>query len=50
MRDWVRITVGTPAEMNQFQAAFQAVMNGAIVGRVHDQRLHRNLDGIMVPA
>jgi len=48
MPDWVRVTVGTQAEMNQFQTAFQAVMKGAIVGRVYDERLHRNLDGIMV--
>jgi histidinol-phosphate aminotransferase len=47
--DWVRVTVGTPAEMEQFQTAFQAVMKGAIVGRRYDERLHRNLDGIMVP-
>ena len=47
--DWVRVTVGTPAEMSQFQTAFQAVMKGAIVGRVYDQHLHRNLDGIIVP-
>jgi len=49
MPDWVRVTVGTQAEMNQFQTAFQAVMKGAIVGRVYDERLHRNLDGIVVP-
>jgi hypothetical protein len=35
--------------MEQFQVAFQAVMNGAIVGRVYDEGLQRNLDGIMVP-
>ena len=48
--DWVRITVGTPSEMQQFQAAFQAVMKGAVVGRVYDELLHRNLDGIVVRA
>src|SRR5208283_4517223 len=48
MPDWVRITVGTPAEMEQFQTAFQAVMKGAIVGRVHDERMQYNLDGIVV--
>ena len=48
--DWVRITVGTPAEMEQFRVAFQAVMKGAIVGRLHVDRLHLNLDGIVVPA
>jgi histidinol-phosphate aminotransferase len=49
MPDWVRVTVGTQSEMEQFQVAFQAVMNGAIVGRVYDEGLQRNLDGIMVP-
>jgi len=42
--------VGTPAEMEQFQVAFEAVMKGAIVGRVYDERLHRNLDGFVRPA
>ena len=28
MPDWVRITVGTKSEMEQFQAAFQNVMRG----------------------
>jgi hypothetical protein len=36
--------------MSQFQTAFQAVMKGAVVGRVYDERLRRNLDGIMAPA
>ncbi len=47
--DWVRITVGTPSEMQQFQVAFQSVMKGAVVGRVHDPLLHRNLDGMVAP-
>lgn len=47
MPDWVRITVGTQSEMEQFQTAFQNVMKGAIVGRLHDDRLLRNLDGVM---
>ena len=47
--DWVRITVGTPSEMQQFQVAFQAVMKGAIVGRLEDKLLYRNLDGMVVP-
>ena len=47
--DWVRITVGTPSEMQQFQVAFQSVMKGAVVGRVYDPLLHRNLDGMVVP-
>jgi histidinol-phosphate aminotransferase len=49
MPGWVRITVGTPSEMNQFQLAFQVVMKGAVVGRLHDKLLHRNLDGMVVP-
>src|SRR5271157_220038 len=50
MPDWVRITVGTPSEMEQFQTAFQAVMKGAIVGRLHVDHLQQNLDGIVVSA
>src|SRR5271165_2883845 len=49
MPGWVRITVGTPAEMSQFQLAFQALMKGSVVGRVYDPLLHRNLDGMVVP-
>jgi histidinol-phosphate aminotransferase len=49
MPGWVRITVGTPAEMSQFQLAFQALMKGAVVGRLHDPLLYRNLDGMVVP-
>jgi histidinol-phosphate aminotransferase len=47
MPDWVRITVGTQSEMEQFQAAFQNVMVGKVVGRVYDPLLERNLDGII---
>jgi histidinol-phosphate aminotransferase len=47
--DWVRITVGTPSEMQQFQVAFQSVMKGTVVGRLHDKLLERNLDGMVVP-
>lgn len=50
MPDWVRITVGTQAEMEQFQLAFQKVMTGAVVGRMHDPMLNRNLDGVVFPA
>lgn len=50
MPDWVRITVGTQAEMEQFQLAFQKVMTGAVVGRLHDPMLNRNLDGVVFPA
>ena len=47
MPDWVRITVGTQAEMEQFQLAFQKVMKGEVVGRVYDPMLERNLDGVV---
>jgi histidinol-phosphate aminotransferase len=50
MPDWVRITVGTQPEMEQFQTAFQKVMKGEVVGRRHDELLLRNLDGIVLPA
>jgi histidinol-phosphate aminotransferase len=50
MPDWVRITVGTQAEMEQFQVAFQKFMKGAVVGRVYDPLLERNLDGVVRPA
>jgi histidinol-phosphate aminotransferase len=47
MPDWVRITVGTQSEMEQFQAAFQNVMVGKVVGRAYDPLLERNLDGVI---
>ncbi len=50
MPDWVRITVGTQSEMEQFQAAFQKVMKGEVAGRAHDPLLERNLDGVIRPA
>lgn len=50
MPEWVRITVGTQSEMEQFQVAFQNVMKGTAVGRFHDEHLQRNLDGVMLPA
>ena len=50
MSDWVRITVGTQAEMEQFQTAFHNFMAGKVVGRLHDPMLERNLDGIVLPA
>jgi len=50
MPDWVRITVGTQSEMEQFQTAFQNVITGKAVGRLHDPLLDRNLDGIVLPA
>jgi histidinol-phosphate aminotransferase len=33
MPTYVRVTVGTPAEMDQFQTAFARVMKGAVVGK-----------------
>jgi histidinol-phosphate aminotransferase len=50
MPDWVRITVGTQAEMEQFQTAFHNFMAGKVVGRLQDPMLERNLDGIVLPA
>lgn len=47
MPDWVRITVGTPSEMEQFQVAFQKVMKGEVVGRAYDPMLDRDLDGVI---
>ena len=47
MPDWVRITVGTQSEMEQFQVAFQNVMKGTAVGRTYDPLLERNLDGVI---
>jgi histidinol-phosphate aminotransferase len=52
MPTWVRITVGTAPEMEQFQAAFKKVMDGTAVGKLRlparDSRQH--LDGIAYPA
>lgn len=50
MPDWVRITVGTQSEMDQFQVAFQNFMTGKVVGRVYDPLIERNLDGLILPA
>jgi len=47
---WLRISVGTPAEMEQFRAAFEKVMNGTTVGYslppLKPER--RNLDGFVM--
>lgn len=52
MPTYVRITVGTRLEMEQFQAAFKRVMDGTAVGRLQapgkDSRQH--LDGIAYPS
>ncbi|MGC2197463.1 MAG: pyridoxal phosphate-dependent aminotransferase [Terriglobales bacterium] len=52
MPTWVRITVGTRPEMEQFQAAFKKVMDGTAVGRLHLPRKdsRRHLDGIVYPS
>jgi len=34
MPSYVRVTVGTPAEMDRFQSAFASVMKGAIMGKI----------------
>jgi histidinol-phosphate aminotransferase len=41
---YVRITIGTPAEMDQFQTAFARVMKGAVAGKVSSppQKTSRN--------
>jgi histidinol-phosphate aminotransferase len=52
MPTWVRISVGTQAEMDQFQAAFQRVMSGATVGYSLPSAKpgRRNLDGFVLSA
>jgi hypothetical protein len=37
MPNYVRVTVGTPAEMNQFQTAFNRVMKNTAVGKISTQ-------------
>lgn len=47
---WVRITVGTRSEMEQFQTAFKKVMDGTVVGQVVRPRENfRDLDGVRLP-
>jgi histidinol-phosphate aminotransferase len=49
----VRITVGTPSEMERFEEAFQRVMSGATVGTLRPTSLldiSNQLDGLRVPA
>jgi len=54
---YARITVGTASEMEQFQAAWQKVMSGAVTASVGAMpssgelgRRKRNLDGIVIRA
>jgi histidinol-phosphate aminotransferase len=53
MPTWVRITVGTGQEMEQFQTAFKKVMNGAATGSLVRPRSRRSprecLDGFPCP-
>jgi histidinol-phosphate aminotransferase len=48
MPTWVRITVGTQPEMEQFQTAFKRVMNGTAVGKYIPDRpsMRRHMDGL----
>ncbi len=52
MPTWVRITVGTRPEMDEFQTAFKKVMDGTAVGRVipPERKVHEHLDGVRVLA
>jgi histidinol-phosphate aminotransferase len=52
---YARITIGTAPEMEQFQAAWQKVMSGAVAASVGAMpnwgelgRRKRNLDGIVI--
>jgi hypothetical protein len=54
---YARITIGTAPEMDQFQAAFQKVMTGAVTASVGAMpsagelgKRRRNLDGIVIRA
>ena len=51
MPTYVRVTVGTPAEMDRFQVAFNSLMKGTVVSRVRrGSRLPgRYVDGLRVP-
>jgi len=50
MPTWVRITVGTRAEMDRFQAAFKRVMDGTAVGVELRVPRRRNRDDFPYPA
>jgi histidinol-phosphate aminotransferase len=52
MPTWVRITVGTRPEMEQFQTAFKRVMDGTAVGNLQKprKRARQFLDGIAYPS
>lgn len=52
MPTYVRITVGTGPEMEQFQAAFKKVMDGTAVGSLSrpGRSLRNHLDGLAIPS
>ncbi len=50
MPTWVRITVGTRPEMDQFQTAFKKVMTGAVSARVASPKFVPHLDGRELPS
>ena len=52
MPTYTRITVGTASEMEQFRAAWQKVMTGAVTASVGEMPISRklNLDGLVVRA
>jgi len=50
MPTYVRVTVGTAQEMEQFKTAFHKVMKGAVTNaRLSSKERFRNLDGVRVP-
>jgi histidinol-phosphate aminotransferase len=52
MPTYTRITVGTRDEMEKFQAAFQNVMTGKVVGRLrqNEEPKSRSIDGFALPS
>ena len=52
MPTYTRITIGTREEMERFQAAFQNVMTGKVVGRLHpnEEPKRRSIDGFVLPS
>jgi hypothetical protein len=49
---YTRITIGTSPEMEQFQAAWQKVMSGAVTASVDaiPKSRRQNFDGVVIPA
>src|SRR5271167_2332361 len=52
MPTYTRITIGTHEEMERFQAAFQNVMKGTVVGRLgpNEELNRRTIDGFVLPS